>query len=211
MNTYRIRKVLVGVVVASSVSFGLMLSGCVGGASGGRGSVGGAIEISFRINDPVRFDDDEPLWDPQTVVWLEDSSGRYVQTLMVCDWTAMGGWKKKRKTADGTKVTEICPQWQEASGWPEGHSESVVDAITRATPVVGAHTVGANCADLGLAPGTYRYHVQASVAEGHTILCSGTILIGESPTTNQAERTYKPKMHADAGAILSDVKATYAP
>jgi len=52
---------------------------------------------------------------------------------------------------------------------------------------------------------------QTSVAEGHNIVCTDTLQIGDSGAEARAEVSYNPKMHKDAGPILSDVKATYIP
>ncbi|MDP6637384.1 MAG: DUF2271 domain-containing protein [Phycisphaerae bacterium] len=171
----------------------------------------GTIEISFRINDPSHFPDDEPLSIPQTVVWLENSRGEYIQSLMVSDWTSSEGWEETVKLPDGTKVKKICPKWQVASGWPENHSKQVIDAVTRATPETGAHTVSVKCRDLKLSVGTYRCYVQTSVAPLHTILAAGTINIGRGSTETTADITYNPGKHKDAGPVLSDVKVRYAP
>ena len=171
----------------------------------------GSIEISFRISDPLRYPDDEPLSTPQTVVWLEDARGKYIRSLLVSDWTAMGGWEKKLKLPDGRKVIEICPQWQAASGWPEKHSKQVIDAVTKATPKTGAHTISIKCRELKLSVGTYRYRVQTSVAPQHTIICTGAINIGGGPVETTAEVVYNPEMHKDAGPVLSNVTARYTP
>jgi len=171
----------------------------------------GSIEISFKISDPLRYPDDEPLSTPQTVVWLEDTRGNYVGSLLVSDWTSGEGWKVKVKLPDGRKVKKICPQWQTASLWPENHSKQVIDAVTKATPKTGPNTVRIKCSDLKLSVGTYRYRVQTSVAPLHTILAAGTIDIGGGPVESQAEIAYNPAMHEDAGPVLSDVKARYTP
>ncbi|MBL7218502.1 MAG: DUF2271 domain-containing protein [Phycisphaerae bacterium] len=173
--------------------------------------VDGSIEISFRISDPLRYPDDEPLEDPQTVVWLEDARGQYIQSLLVSDWTAMGGWKKKLKLPDGRKIIEICPQWQTASHWPENHSKEVIDAVTKATPETGSHTVSIKCGKLKLTAGAYRYRVQTSVAPRHTIICTGVIDIGGGPAESTADVIYDPEMHKDAGPVLGGVKARYTP
>lgn len=206
-NTGGLMKALIAAVV---------IAVCFGGAVGGyfmfrSNAAAGSIEISFRINDPLRFPDDEPLEDPQTVVWLEDTGGNYVQSLLVSDWTAMGGWRKKVKLPDGRKVTEICPQWQVASGWPRNHSKKVIDAVSHATPETGEHTISMTCSELNLPAGTYRYRVQTSVAALHTIICTGTITVGGDPMESTAEIVYQPEMHKDAGPVLSDVKARYKP
>jgi len=171
----------------------------------------GFIEVSFRINDPLRFPDDEPLPEPQTVIWLEDDGGRYAGSLLVSEWLSSGGYAKKMKTPDGKKVPAVCAEWQAVSGWPKGHSKKTVDAVTAATPQTGAHTVRFDCRDLGLAVGGYKFHVQTSVAEGYHIISSGRINIGGEPAETKAAVTYHPEMHKDAGAILTDVKARYSP
>jgi len=171
----------------------------------------GSIEISFRISDPLRFPDDEPLDEPQTMVWLEDAGGNYVRSLLVSDWTSGEGWKVKVKLPDGTKIKKICPEWQVASGWPENHSKEVIDAVTKATPETGPHTVRIKCSDLKLSVGTYRYRVQTSVAALHTILAAGAITIGDGPVESTARIEYKPEMHKDAGPVLSNVTARYIP
>ena len=173
---------------------------------------GGTIEISFDINDPEKFPDDEPLQDPQTVVWIEDAGGKYVRSVLVSDWTAQIGWKKMVKLADGTKVKEMCPQWQRASGWPKNHSKKVVDAVSKATPETGPNKITVKCANLKLTAGTYRYRVQTSVAEVHSILYTGTITVGGGAASESAAKVeYLPEKHPDAGDILSNVKATYKP
>ena len=171
----------------------------------------GDIEISFRINDPVRYDDEEPLQDPQTVVWLEHSCGRYVRSLMVSDWTAMGGWRKQTKTAAGKEVRVSCPRWQQASDWPDGHSKTDIDAVTKATPGAGAHTVRVSCRKMRVPPGDYRYYVQTTVAPVHSILYSAAIHIGGPAAAAEGTVTYIPEMHKDAGPVLSNVKARYRP
>jgi len=171
----------------------------------------GTLTISFKINDPLRFPDDEPLDDPQTVIWLEDSQGRYVQSLMVSDWTSSDGWRKTMKLPDKTKIKEVCPAWQDASGWPKEHSKKLIDTVTQATPATGPHTITVDCSNLKIKVGTYRYCVQTSVAPLHSILCIGTLTIGDGTAESIATVLYKPELHKDAGGVLSDVKATYTP
>jgi len=191
-------------VIAAVVGVGLL---CIGQESP---PAGGYIEISFRINDPLRYPDEEPLEEPQTVVWLEDSGGNYAGSLLVSDWLASGGYAKKIKTSDGKKVPAVCAEWQAASGWPKGHSKKTVDVVSAATPQTGTHTVKFSCADLGLKVGSHKFHVQTSVAEGYYIMGSGTIDIGGDPAETTATVINHPKLHKDAGPILTDVKAAYS-
>ena len=130
---------------------------------------------------------------------------------MVSDWTSSEGWEKMAKLPDKTKVKEICPVWQVASGWPKNHSKQMIDAVTKATPETAAHTIKINCKDLKINVGTYRYFVQTSVAELHSILSSGTLTLGDGPAESIARTTYLPGLHKDAGSVLSNVKAVYKP
>jgi hypothetical protein len=171
----------------------------------------GSIEISFSINDPLRYPDDEPLEEPQTVAWLEDADGKYVRSILVSDWTSGGGWAKKIKLPDGKKVTASCPQWQVASSWPKNHTKQQIDAVTKATPETGSHKISVDCRKANLPAGTYQYFVQASVAPLHSIVCTGKITIGGQQEESIAKVIYKPEIHKDAGPILSDVKARYTP
>ncbi|MDP6544984.1 MAG: DUF2271 domain-containing protein [Phycisphaerae bacterium] len=205
-NTGGMKKTL-----AAAVAIAVCFGGVIGYLRYRSRPADGSIEISFRINDPLRYPADEPLKTPQTVVWLEDAAGNYVQSLLVSDWTAGGGWKKKHKLPDGRKIIEICPQWQAASGWPKKHSKKVIDAVSKATPETGVHAVSIKCRDLKLSVGTYRYLVQTSVAPEHTIICTGTIYIGDRTVETTAEVAYNPEMHEDAGGVLSNVTARYTP
>ena len=197
--------------IAATVVIAVCFAGAIGYLWYQSRPVGGSIEISFRISDPLRYPDDEPLSTPQTVLWIEDARGNYIRSLLVSDWTSEEGWKVKVKLPDGTKVRKICPQWQVASGWPKNHSKQVIDAVTKATPDTGPHTVSVKCRELNLTAGTYRYRVQTSVAPLHTIIAAGTITIGGGPVESTAEIAYNPEMHKDAGPVLSDVKARYTP
>lgn len=169
----------------------------------------GRVEISFQINDPLD-EDAEGLIAPQTVVWIENARGRYVKSLLVSDWLASEGWHYKVKKSAWRKVKLTCPQWQSSSRWPKKHSEADIDAVTKATPVTGAHRVAVGCDRLGVAPGNCRYHVESTYSDdGHSIICSGILSIGGTNAASQAAATYHPGEHVGAGQILSNVKAKY--
>ncbi len=171
----------------------------------------GALEISFQIHDPVKADD-ERFIDPQTVIWIEDGKGRYVRSLLVSDWLALGGWRKKMKHSALKETDIICPEWQKASRWPRKHTEAVIDAVTKATPPTGKSTVTVSCAELGIGHGEYRYHVQSCyTGDGHYVLRSGRISVGGTNASSRATATYNPGRLEEAGDILGDVTARYTP
>ncbi|MBT3199419.1 MAG: DUF2271 domain-containing protein [Phycisphaerales bacterium] len=198
-------------ILAVILFIGICVGGVIGYLSQRSRPATGVLAISFKINDPLNYPDDEPLQDPQTAVWLEDAQGKYISTAMISDWTSMEGWEETVKLPDGTKVKEMCPKWQEVSGWPANHTKQQIDAVTKATPETGPHTVKVNLAELKLTTGTYRYCVQTSVAPRHTIIATGTITIGSGQVESNAIIVYTPDMHPDAGPVLSDVNASYTP
>jgi hypothetical protein len=87
----------------------------------------------------------------------------------------------------------------------------MIDAVTKTTPETGEHTISINCSDLKIKVGAYRYCVQTSVAPLHSILCTGTLVIGDGAAESIATVLYKPELHKDAGDVLSEVKANYTP
>lgn len=94
------------------------------------------------------------FWNPQVVIWLEDSIGNYLETLLVTTSTARGLFYSGRsaenfkesdeaKTDDGspTRRVDALPYWSHKRGhqYPDGMyspppGEPLPDAITGATP-----------------------------------------------------------------------------
>ena len=84
----------------------------------------GNIIINYTLN----------AWDLPTVVWLEDSQKNYVKTIYISDWLSN----------DGHLLSYVCPQWSNVADW-RNVPDTEIDAVTSATPVIGAHEIILNC------------------------------------------------------------------
>jgi hypothetical protein len=155
----------------------------------------GTLEISFLFN---KAEGVVPSY--QIAVWLETQTGEYVKTLFVSDYLSGGGFG----------LGDVCPDWVKQANW-EKAEESEFDAVTRPTPPIGARTLKFDCRQRSIAPGTYRFCVQAHIVEKYNILYRGTIVVGEQGSEAAGEAFYSPAKHPQAADILSDVRAHYVP
>ncbi len=153
----------------------------------------GTLEISFLFNKAEGI---VPSY--QIAVWLETETGEYVKTLFVSDYLSGGGFG----------LGDVCPDWVRQAHW-EKAEESEFDAVTHPTPPMGARTLKFDCLKRGIAPGAYRFCVQAHIVEKYNILYRGTIVVGEHAAESAGEPFYSPGKHPLAADILSDVRARY--
>jgi hypothetical protein len=155
----------------------------------------GTLEISFLFNKAEGI---VPSY--QVAVWLETKAGKYVKTLFLSEYLSGGGFGHG----------DVCPDWAKQADW-EKADESEFDAATRPTPPIGERTLKIDCQKRGIAPGTYRFCVQAHIVEKYNILYRGTIEVGGQPSEAAGEAFYSPAKHPQAADILSNVRARYVP
>ena len=153
----------------------------------------GTLEVSFLFNKAEGI---VPSY--QMAVWLETQTGEYFKTLFVSDYLSGGGFG----------LGDVCPDWVKQADW-EKAEESEFDAVTHPTPPIGARTLKFDCRKRGIAPGVYRFCVQAHIVEKYNIMYRGTITVGEQASEAAAEVFYSPAKHPQAADILSDVRARY--
>jgi hypothetical protein len=153
----------------------------------------GTLEISFLFH---KAEGVVPSY--QIAVWLEDEAGKLVKTLFVSEYLALAG----------TSLETVCPDWVRQSNWDKVE-DAEFDAVTRPTPPVDSNSLKFDCNQRKIVPGTYRFCVQAHIAEDYNILYRGKIEVGEDRSEGSAEVFYSPKRHAKAGDILYDVRARY--
>lgn len=141
----------------------------------------------------------------QYAVWIEDSQGRFVKTLFVTWFTGKGGYERR---------PDCLPLWRQAAGI-DGPPADEVDAVTRATPQPGKHSLVWDCTDRAGKPvpaGKYIYKVEGTLFWTNEVLWTGEITIGSSPGSSKAGVRYLP-----AGAITGDnslvtnLSATFTP
>lgn len=140
----------------------------------------------------------------QFAVWIEDSSGEYVTTLMVTGYTAKNGYKKR--------ATSI-PLWVEKSRRADMSSFDV-DAISKATPDTGSLVYTWDCRVNGnpVEAGIYRYFVEGTVAYtdniGRNVVFSGEINLGEAQSSSTAALARADEF-TEAQTMISGVGATF--
>jgi hypothetical protein len=155
----------------------------------------GTLEISFLFNKAV-----EVVPSYQIAIWLESEDGKYVKPLFVSEYLA----------GPGVGLEVVCPDWVRHANWDKVE-ESEFDAVTRPTPGIGSHAIKFDCLQRKIVPASYRYCVQAHIAEDFNILYRGKILVGQDASDSVAEVFFSPRKHPMASDILSDVRARYIP
>jgi len=155
----------------------------------------GDIIITYQLNQVEGL---EPSY--QTVIWLEDLNGKYINSFLVSEYLSYGGYN------DST----ICPDWSDLADW-DNVSDENFDAVTTATPSVGKNQLKINCQKDSLFVGKYRYHIQTHIIEQYNILYHGEIEIGSISDENIATQEFIPVKHPLAANVLNNVKAVYKP
>lgn len=134
----------------------------------------------------------------QLAVWIEDTQGRHIRTLLVTSFTANGGYQKR---------PEAVPRWQQAFE-PAGTSRQVLDAISSATPESGPVAVKWDCrnqAGEAVPAGLYVYKAEANIEWAKTALWQGTLPVG-----NEAAESAATPVTGD-GLLLQAVRASFVP
>lgn len=159
----------------------------------------GRVTISYTLTRLSRIASN------QLAIWIEDADGRYVRTLFVTDFTGRrAGWKRRPQTL---------PTWLQMAGVKEAR-QSDIDSISAATPASGGHTAVWDLEDRhgkAVAPGTYRYRIEANISWENTAMWTGTIEVGGGRTTSRAGVVYTPRDAEKLGTLISEVSALYEP
>ena len=149
----------------------------------------------------------------QFAVWIEDIDGSFVKTLYATGYTANGGYKDR---------PDSIALWVERSGL-SNMTGSELDAITGATPRGGALSYTWDLSDgdgLTVPPGEYVFFVEGTLRWKSFVLYSGTIEIGNTPATVQAnaDYTYESSERYDAltdnspeNNMIASVTAVFTP
>ncbi len=154
------------------------------------------IEFSFTMNE---IENTVPSY--QMAIWMETQDGNYVETFFVCDYLSYGGYN----------IEGICPVWVKKAHW-EKTPEEVVDAVTQATPDIGAVKLEFDAPAKKFPAGNYKYFIEIHNAENYNEIYSGTLAVKKDGSTSVSEAavTYKPKKNPEGSGLLSNVKAKYS-
>jgi hypothetical protein len=163
--------------------------------------VTGALEISYTLNPSQNPDLQSPFL---VVMWLEDSDGTYVRTLLVSRWLSLDGYEYEQ-------FGGVCADWGGKADW--GNTTEDVDAVTKATKDLGAvdhpYTWTIALDELELDAGTYRCNIEVSVEAQYNIICTGVLDLGGNDLEVTPKPVYVPSAHPSAGMILGETKMTY--
>ncbi len=164
------------------------------------------LDIPIRIKKLGNLDIDFYLhyvYDPyptyQTVIWLDDENGDFVQSLFVSDWLARGGYNSRY----------VCPTWNSKANWTDGDTEDI-DAVTGATPDWGVYSdYSFDVSDRGIAPGDYKLSIETHLTDEYNILYTGDVELNGENNSTEPEAIYRPEQHSLAGQVLENVRMEY--
>lgn len=141
----------------------------------------------------------------QMAVWIEDSQGKFVKTLFVTWFTGKGGYEAR---------PDCLPLWRQAAG-VDGPPIAEVDAVTKATPQPGKHSLVWDCTDRAgksVPAGKYIYKVEGTLFFAKEVMWTGEITVGPTENASRATVRYLP---AGTGPgeyqLMNNVAATFTP
>lgn len=128
----------------------------------------GVLEVSFD------FARSTTLASNQFAIWIEDSNSNLVKTIYVTNFTANGGYARRK---------ESLPTWV-SKAKPAELTESEIDAVTGATPRTGRHIYKWDGTDENgnkVANGTYTVYVEGTLYWTSSVLFHGDFeIVGET-------------------------------
>jgi len=154
----------------------------------------GQIVVSFLYMPPSQI---EPTY--HTAMWLEDKDGKMLKTLFVSTELSVNEYKQG----------DACPDWLKQASWAKAE-KSLVDAVTGPTPNVGGGTLAFDLAQLGIAPGSYRFCFQVHIVEKYNVLYRGMVDAGTKAQDVKIEILHAGKP-AGAEELVKDVIVQYVP
>lgn len=140
----------------------------------------------------------------QIALWIEDSSHRYVKTLIASSFTARGGWRER---------PQALPEWRKAASWANA-TQAEINRVLLPEQVPGTYHVYWDCTDASGKPvpaGTYEVRMEGNIYWDNRVVFSVPITVGASPSHALSEPQYLPDGSQSNGTILSDVSAAYMP
>jgi len=156
----------------------------------------GTLELSFdfiRGSTPASN---------QYAVWVEDANGTLVKTLYVTDFTALGGYERRK---------ESIPIWVSKEG-PAEMSESDIDAISGATPKAGTVTYtwdGTDANGSFVPNGTYTICLEGTMYWTSSVLFSGKFELGGETQNNISFTSTFTEDESTNRDMLSNISASY--
>jgi hypothetical protein len=133
--------------------------------------------------------------DPQvtlcTAIWAQDLGRDYVTTLFVTQWLSEEGYRYPNLSFS------ICPDWRgpDSTRWTaiRKTDTALVDAVTKATPMIGNASFDFNPLAFGLQPAAaYRFCIEVNIEANYQILFTDSLTLGDQPLVRTPAPQYIP-------------------
>lgn len=154
----------------------------------------GTLEVKFIYLPPGEI---HPSY--HTAIWLESEDGKFVKTLFV----------SQELSATEFKLGNACPDWVKQANWTET-DQTVIDAVTGPTPLLGGETLTLDLAERGVVPGTYRFRFEVHFADDYNTSFTGALTVGGDYAQLSLEKQYLPTQ-PDADEVVRDLRVYYHP
>lgn len=140
----------------------------------------------------------------QIAVWVEDSSGNYIKTIYITDFTGKReGWKKRSQSLSN---------WQKKANAVK-MNQAEIDSVSKATPKDGNVNIIWDCKDNNgklVKDGNYKIVVEATIYQDNNVLYTAQINIGNSANSQVAIPQYSKAKAKDID-IIKNVKVSFNP
>jgi len=151
----------------------------------------GTLTVSFD------FERQSGVASNQFAVWIEDMDGQMVKTMVATNYTASGGYAKRKDSI---------------ALWVERAKGTVdFDAVAGATPQSGpvAYVWDLTYDNGEAAPaGTYKFLVLGTLRWKNYVLCTGEIAVGGANATAEAPAQFVDETAKECG-MIANVRAEY--
>jgi hypothetical protein len=165
--------------------------------------------LSFTCSMNQGTTDNDPQVTMCTSIFIKDMSGNlnYRNTMFVNTWLSHEGY--------GYPQYIVNPDWRgpDSTVWVnfKTNNTAFVDAITKATPIVGKNSFEFNPGNFVLTAGTpYRFCFEMNVDNQYNILYADSITLGTQPLVRTPAITYVPSADPAASVVgLTDMVISY--
>jgi hypothetical protein len=165
--------------------------------------------LSFTCSMNQGTSDNDPQVTLCTTIFIKDMSGNlnYRNTMFVNWWLSHEGYAYPNCIVN--------PDWRGAdtTGWAnfKTNNTAFVDAITKATPIVGDNSFEFNPGNFTLTAGTpYRFCFEMNVVDQYNILYTDSITLGTQPLVRTPAITYVPSPDTAATVVgLTNMVISY--
>jgi len=139
----------------------------------------------------------------QVAIWVEDASGKFINTLFVTRFTSKGGYIRRPSSLK---------KWVEKSDWKNATREEI-DGLSSATPAAGSQKVVWNGKDKNgktIKAGKYVICMEGNLRSGKMMYAKAEVMMGGKIQKSKAETTFEPE-DGKSEPLFENVVVEYVP